>query len=150
MTTLRVNASETIDNLAEMRAGVVAAVELALKLLAAHAAAHARATTTFKDRTGRLRNSVRTGHPSKWTTFVKVGGDRAPYAQFIENGSKAHEIVARNARVLRYVQNGQVFFRRRVWHPGTRPTRFMQSARDATEDLALKYLEPGLNSVLSY
>lgn len=46
-----------------------------------------------------------------------------PYAEYVEFGTKAHEIVAKNAKVL---SDGKKVFGKRVWHPGTKGSRFMR------------------------
>lgn len=145
----RVQSEAALKDLGRVQADVLAAVRQVLGQLAALAAAHARATTTFKDKSGSLRNSIKRGEKSTWAQFVKAGGKDAPYAQWIEAGSRAHEIRARRANFLRFEQNGQAVFRKRVFHPGTKPTRFMQSARDAAEGVASQYLEAGLNAAIN-
>lgn len=95
---------------------------------AAYAVARAKATTKFKDRTGALRASITRGQKSTFHHFIRAG---APHAVFVEYGTRPHAIEPRRARVLRFVQAGQVRFAKRVWHPGTKPTHFMDDA--ATE-----------------
>lgn len=146
--TFRVEIDDTLKDLTQANDGIRAAVQLGLRLLAAQAAAQAKQTTAFKDRSGDLRKSIRAGRKSLYATWVKAGGEDAPYARFIESGSKPHAIVARNASMLRFEQDGQIVFRRRVYHPGTKPARFMAAARDGAEAIAHNYFEPGINSVL--
>lgn len=145
---MNVDVEQTVKDLDRTKTDLVAATRQVLGQLAAFAASQARATTTFKDRTGNLRGSIRRGQKSTWAVFVKAGGRPAPYGKFIEEGSKPHEIRARRARFLRFEQHGQVVFRKRVFHPGTKPARFMQSARDAAEGVAMNYFENGINAVL--
>lgn len=145
----KVDSDAALKGLAQMQADVLASVRQLLGQLAALAATQARSTTSFKDRTGALRKSIRRGERGPWAQFVKVGGKDAPYAVFIEAGSRPHEIKARRAKFLRFEQNGQIVFRKRVFHPGTRPARFMESARDSAEDVAMQYLEAGLNAVIN-
>lgn len=145
----RVESEAALKDLARVQVDVLASVRQVLGQLAAIAALEARNTTTFKDRTGSLRNSIQRGQKSTWAQFVKVGGNAAPYAIFIESGSKPHEIKARRAKFLRFEQDGQIIFRKRVFHPGTKPARFMQSARDVAESLATQTIESALNSAIS-
>ncbi len=49
---------------------------------------------------------------------------RAPYAQFIDEGTKPHVIRAKNARTLAFRMGGRTVFRRVVNHPGTSPRPF--------------------------
>ena len=65
------------------------------------------------------------------------------YAFWVENGTQPHVIRARNAKALRFVQNGAVRFATEVHHPGTAPRPFMQHARDVGErslDYGIEYL----------
>lgn len=145
----RVESDAALKDLARVQADMLASVRQVLGQLAALAVAHAKSTTAFKDRSGSLRNSITRGEKSTWALFVKAGGKDAPYAQFIEAGSRAHEIKARRANFLRFEQGGQVVFRKRVFHPGTKPGRFMQSARDAAEGVATQFLEAGINAAIN-
>ncbi len=52
------------------------------------------------------------------------------HAAVLEKGSRAHRIVAKRAKALRFVIGGRVFFRKSVWHPGTKPTWFMRTAAE--------------------
>lgn len=148
---MRVDASETIKDLAQTHIGVLAVTRQVLGQLAALATAEAKATSTFKDRTGNLRGSIQRGEKGPWSLFVKAGGPRARYAVFIEAGSIPHYIpksLKPGQKMLRFEWGGRMIFRRQVWHPGTKPARFMQSARNASEAVAERYLELGLNAVL--
>jgi hypothetical protein len=52
-------------------------------------------------------------------------------AVFLNDGTDAHDIVATNAKALRFVMNGQVMFRKRVHHLGTKATKFWDNGADA-------------------
>lgn len=65
----------------------------------------------------------------------------------LEYGTRAHAIVARNARTLRFVSNGQVFFRRRVWHPGTKPYKFLFKAINAAHKFEFVRLQKKLEAI---
>lgn len=145
---MRVDASATIKDLARVQGDVLAAVRQVLGQLAALAYQQAKATTSFKDRSGKLRGSFQRGQKGPWAQFVAVGGRSAPYALFIEAGSKPHEIRPRKAKFLRFEQGGQVRFAKRVYHPGTKPARFMQAARDNAAGLAGQYFEAGVSAAI--
>lgn len=89
------------------------------------ALAHAKATQSFHDRTGELRRSITRGQKSTWIHFLKAS---APHAAYVEYGTKPHRIEAKNRRALRFVQHGEIRFRRGVNHPGTKPRHFMDDA----------------------
>jgi len=145
---VKVDSAATRADLAKLQVEILSATRQILGQLAAFAQQHAKATTAFKDRSGRLRASIRRGQKGPWALFVAAGGRQARYAQYIESGSKPHEIKARRAKLLRFEQNGTVVFRKRVYHPGTKPARFMSSARDAAEAAATQFVESGLSAAM--
>lgn len=89
------------------------------------ALAHAKATQSFHDRTGELRRSITRGQRGTWQHFIRAG---AKHAAYVEYGTKPHRIEARHRKALRYVQHGDIRFRRGVNHPGTKPRHFMDDA----------------------
>lgn len=136
-----------VKSLGEVKTAITAAVKEALKQVAAYAQEHAKATTTFKDRTGKLRGSIRTGQRG-FKSFVRAGNSGAQYAQYVEYGTVAHKIRARRAPFLRFVKDGRLWVLPSVNHPGTKPTRFMASARDAGDGVAQGIFERNLNSAM--
>lgn len=46
----------------------------------------------------------------------------------VEDGTEAHPIEAKKAKVLRFTSGGAVVFRKRVNHPGTPANRFVERA----------------------
>lgn len=72
-------------------------------------------------KTGKLQRSIRS-RVSKTTATVSAN---APYASFVENGTKPHTITAKGGGFLRFRVNGRVIFKRSVRHPGTRGKQFM-------------------------
>jgi len=54
----------------------------------------------------------------------------ADYSAVIEFGSRPHVIRAVRAKYLRFEKDGEVFYRKSVWHPGTRSYPFMMPAKD--------------------
>lgn len=85
-------------------------------------------------KTGNLGRSINVGRvtPKSAETIA-----RAAYAAHVEFGTRAHTIVPRRAKALRFApagsgrlsgtprSGGSVVFARRVRHPGTRPQPFM-------------------------
>lgn len=59
---------------------------------------------------------------------VIAGGKGIKYTGYEHDGTPAHEIRARRKKYLRFVMDGQVVFRKRVWHPGTTGTLFLTMA----------------------
>ena len=82
-------------------------------------------------RTGRLLSTIDVKLQPRarylWVAVV-AGGKGITYAGYEHDGTAPHEIRARRKKALRFVLNGQVVFRRRVWHPGTTGTLFLTMA----------------------
>ena len=98
-------------------------IHLAAKRIASHA------NRDVPVRSGRLLRSINVKLRNK---FASVNVD-APYALFVEKGTKAHTIEAKNASVL---TNGKAFFGKKVKHPGTKAQPFI-----------LKHVRPELKKV---
>ncbi len=81
-----------------------------------------------KPDSGRLKESItfkpRVTPHAATVEFVS----RVPYARYVIEGTPAHLIMPRNARVLRWQQGGQWVYRQRVNHPGARPNPFPEKA----------------------
>lgn len=54
-------------------------------------------------------------------------GETIGVAYWHHEGTRAHEIRPRNARMLRFPdrRTGQIVYRHRVWHPGTSPNPYL-------------------------
>lgn len=77
---------------------------------------------------GRLRESVQFVPKVSATSATVEFYSRVPYARYVIEGTPAHVIVPRNARVLRWQQGGQWVYRQRVNHPGARANPFAEKA----------------------
>lgn len=126
---MKIHAAEARKSLERVESEIMAAIKQSLGQAANVAVREAKATNTFKDRTGHLRDSIQRENLAT-KVRVKVG---AKYAGFVEAGTNAHVIAGRGGGMLRFVVNGATIFRRKVKHPGTKATNFMQTARDAAE-----------------
>ena len=97
---------------------------------------HINANAAFRSRTGNLvKRSVVNVMRTRDATLVRFSND-APYAWAQDRGSGIHGprnsryvIEARRAHMLRFIHHGQVVFRRKVMHPGVKPTHFLETAR---------------------
>jgi hypothetical protein len=86
------------------------------------------APVSNKSSSGRLRESI-TFIPRVTATSASVEFvSRVPYARYVIDGTPAHVITPRNARVLRWQQGGQWVYRQRVNHPGARANPFPEKA----------------------
>jgi len=91
-------------------------------------------------RTGELRRSI-FYETDEYIVFIRVG---APYARYVEFGTRPHIIEAPYGRRLKIPIDGFIF-RKRVFHPGAIANPFVQRTRfrlvyDAL-DLTLRHLD---------
>lgn len=91
-------------------------------------------------RTGRLASGIRRGGTGL-QRYVTVG---APYAAYVEYGTRPHVIYPRRARALRFVVDGEVVYAKYVHHPGFPGRHFMRESIDR----AIKHLEENLEQLL--
>ena len=127
-----------ITNLNELRAAhkrlvleTRQGIEASMKLGEEHAKFHVKHRAGFRHRTGRVARGTTGRIVRTRSGAVLTMNNLARHANFLEGGTRPHAIVAKRGRALRFVVGGQVMFRRRVWHPGTRPFHFMRNASDA-------------------
>lgn len=52
------------------------------------------------------------------------------YVTYYYYGTKAHTIRAKKGKMLKFIKNGQTFYRKSVRHPGTEPHNFIQDTLD--------------------
>lgn len=88
--------------------------------------------------TSHLVNSIQGVEPAgSFSRGTLEGGAVAiaAYAEWVESGTRPHEIRPRHRMALRWPSaSGGFSFARRVRHPGTRPQPFMEPALDASLD----------------
>lgn len=113
---IRIDASGLARSLRQLEADIPKIASKVLRDAAAHAHAHAKATRSFRDRTGTLRASITRGEHGPLATFVQAG---AHYAAYLEFGTKP-----------------------RANHPGIRPRWFMRDARES----AMRFVEAGTSN----
>lgn len=142
-----IHAKAAAEALKKLETSMISAVRQALGQSAALAAQLARTSNRFKDRSGALRASIQRVSKSDWHQQVRAGGPGARHALFVEGGTVPHAIVPRRRQFLRFEQGGRIRFAKRVWHPGTKAARFMQTARDAGEVSMAVFVQNGLRRV---
>lgn len=105
-------------------------IRIAVGHAAQEGAAEAKRSTTFQDRTGKLRAGIvarlaqATNRGVTWEIYSPK-----PYSRFVEEGTRAHVIEAKNADYLHWEdEGGGHHFAKRVFHPGTAPHPFMGQA----------------------
>ena len=109
-----------------LRGEILKALERTVEL----AASYAKAGLQYNHRTYGLRKSITWGTQLGTSQASGILRASAPYAHFVEFGTKPHTIEARRKKTLRFVQNGAVRFARIVRHPGTAPRPFMAQAQE--------------------
>ena len=110
-----------------------------------HALTYVQRYSEFTRRTGKLQDTTR-------FRIVRTAGGRLlrianpqAYAASIDTGSKAHRITAKNGKALRFMsRSGVMIFRRSVWHPGTRPYKFLYNATDSAYRVLGQELKRGM------
>lgn len=71
--------------------------------------------------------------PYRGSLMVEVGSP-VKHALLHHEGTRAHPITPKKAKVLRYARYGRINYRYRVFHPGTQPNRYL------TDNLAVVVL----------
>jgi len=85
--------------------------------------------------TGELKRNIKVhGDFSGIGPVIRIGSD-SPHAKAHHEGTKAHAITPKNAKVLRFKQGGMVRYAVSVFHPGTRPNPYLtRNLRRVTND----------------
>ncbi len=119
-------------------------VGMAIGMAGTEAERRAKSTNLFRDRTGALRNSIKLDGPTGTlsagdiTATLSAG---AAHAEYVEKGTRPHEIRPRFRKALRWPTEGGFGFARLVRHPGTAPRPFLQTAaEEASKLLEEKFL----------
>lgn len=79
-------------------------------------------------KTGRFRQTIQP-YSRAFVIGVTIGNYPklgARLAKWIISGTRAHPIVARRAKALRFMWKGKLRFFKSVWHPGTKPNDFIR------------------------
>lgn len=122
-----------LRDLAKAATAFPAKTKTALTRTSQAAAVYARVSRLYKSHTYTLRGSIKDQGLTKDFT-ARVVAD-AGYAYWVENGTRPHVIEPHRKKVLRFEKGGEIFFRRRVFHPGTAPRPFMQEGADKSTPL---------------
>jgi hypothetical protein len=139
---IEIDASKLLAMLQRARETLPPAALQSLGQSVALALQEARLSRAFEDRSKRLRGSIRRGG-SGWAQFIRAGGRDAPWALFVEAGTKAHTITGNP--LLKFQIAGKWISKREVHHPGTLPVYFMRDASRAANVALLDMLERAAN-----
>lgn len=77
-------------------------------------------TVGIRDTTGRLANCLKIRKVDDNTVNIYTDPE-INFFDFLEYGTKPHDIYPRNAKALKFEVEGQTIFSKHVRHPGTRP-----------------------------
>jgi len=88
--------------------------------------------------TGRLKNSIGMRREGRNKIVVEA---KAPYAGFVEYGTRPHIIRPRRKKVLRFEVDGKVVFATRVYHPGTSPKPYWRPSLHHTAEALPKIFD---------
>jgi len=107
-------------------------IRLQLKLAVRDIAEYASEHHSYTSRSGTLEREGLVTFVRKNVGVVALN-PRVPYAVFVHEGTKAHDIVPRHKMALRWSDGNKFSFAKRVRHPGTSPDQFLYRAADAME-----------------
>lgn len=84
-----------------------------------------RAKAQVNKRSGALAASIKSSvEQHDGEISIRIGSP-LNYALLVHEGTKPHVITAHGGRLLRFTVRGQIVYARRVYHPGTRPNRYL-------------------------
>jgi hypothetical protein len=93
----------------------------------------ARAKHRFRTNTGLLEKAVDYEvNKAEMEATVFLDEAVASYAPWVHDGTDPHWILPRAKKALRWTKNGNFVFAKKVWHPGTKPDKFLYEAGAAS------------------
>jgi hypothetical protein len=75
--------------------------------------------------TGKLRDSIHMRHTRAFYGQKLEIGSSVNYALAHHEGTKPHEIVPKQAQILRFSSGGRIIYSHHVNHPGTKPNPYL-------------------------
>lgn len=85
----------------------------------------AKAQVGYK--TGALKKSIHYRHTTYAYGHKLWIGSRLSYAYMHHEGTRPHVILPKKAEVLRFTKGTRVIYSRAVYHPGTKPNRYLSN-----------------------
>lgn len=127
-----------------MQAEIRIAMRDSVRAAGVFAQHEARATKSFKDKTGDTRSSIKKWGPLNVEGGFAGGVKAGKIAGYLNDGTglwgpkrAKYPIVPVRAAFLVFMWNGRLVFAKKVMHPGVKPRKFMQNA----QVLADRFLE---------
>ena len=127
-------------------------LRLAVEASAVEVATTAKMEHRYKQRNGRLKDAVQTAvGESGMEAHIYLDGNIAPYAVFIHEGIKPHDIFPNRRKVLRWVDGNKFLFAKRVRFPGWAADPFIYDAFESNQETIMnifdRYTERALREV---
>lgn len=109
-------------------------LRLAVEASAIEVATTAKMQHRYKQQNGRLKDAVQTAiNDDGMEGRVYLDGNIAPYAVFIHEGIKPHDIFPNRRKALRWVDGNKFLFAKRVRFPGWDSDPFIYDALESSE-----------------
>ena len=99
--------------------------------------------------TGEMIKSLYIRKKSAIDYEIGFDDEKAPYAKFVHFGSRAHEIKPRNRKFLRWAENAEFIFARKVKHPGYEGDPFLYNAVELEIDPFMAWLDRQISKNVS-
>jgi hypothetical protein len=143
------NAQELLGVIADVDHQLADARRESVARAVAAGAEEARSNHRFQSRTGATVAGIQ-GYVIVATEAEVVGvlESTAETSVFLNDGTRPHEIVPRNAKALRFETDGKVVFAARAQHPGTAPDPFFDHGVERAEEVFAEELEAALDRIL--
>jgi hypothetical protein len=142
------NAQELLEVIASVDRRLTDARRESIARAVTAGAEEARTNHRFQSRTGSTVAGIQGyGVAATQAEVVGVVESTADTSVFLNDGTRAHEIVPRNAKALRFETDGQVVFAAHAQHPGTAPDPFFDHAVERAEEVFLGELDAALDRI---
>jgi hypothetical protein len=144
------NAGELLAVIADVERRLADARRESVARAVTAGAREARTNHRFQSRTGATVAGIQ-GYVAVATQAQVVGviDSLADTSVFLNDGTRAHEIVPHTAKVLRFETDGQVVFAVHAHHPGTDADPFFDRGADLAEEVFLEGMEAALDGICS-
>jgi len=117
-------------------------LRLAVEASAIEVATTAKMQHRYKQQNGRLKDAVQTAtNDDGMEGRVYLDGNIAPYAVFIHEGIKPHDIFPKRRKALRWVDGNKFLFAKRVRFPGWDPDPFIYDAFESNQETIINIFD---------
>lgn len=122
-------------------------IRLQMKMAARDIKEHAAMHHDYRSRSGNMerRGIETTVEDARAEIFLSPA---VPYGVFLHEGTKAHDIVPRSKKALRWVQGNGSAFAKKVRHPGTKADQFLYTAAEKELPRIEKRFKAALDAIV--